>query len=286
MAKFHLPKLNSWVTPLVLASIGLHGLVLALPMPDLGDPPVAVEELPEPEVIQVVTLPKLATASESPESPIPEPVQPEEPPPPAPPTEDIVLTDPEILDQTDPEILDQVEPEFDEPDDSGDESDADERDDGDGESEQELTLDQRIASRDSYQNFDGTKVGDIYVQNELLKLSQLPGGSWPTPLHTLAGELPALVVPLQDCLENKPGDSITIVVQIGPEAQLLGEPEAVNSTGYAVLDEKALEIAKAADYAPHHTPGKTKDYSFAIKVDYEACNVASNQFPSVRLGWG
>ena len=275
MAQFYRPKFNSWLTSLILVSIGLHGLVLALPLPDLVDPPPEVEELPEPEVIQVVTLPKLATASESSEPPVPEP--PEEPPPPEPPMEDIVLTDPEILDQVELEFVDE------EPNDSGDESGPDETGDDGGQTDAP-TLDQRIASLDSYQNFDGTKVGDTYVQNELLKRSQLPGSSWPSPLHALAGELPSIVIPLQDCLDNKPGDSITVVVQLGPDAQLVGDPEAVNSSGYTVLDEKAIEIAKAADYAPHHTPGKTKDYSFSIKVDYDACDVVFNQSLDVQPG--
>ena len=79
MAKSRLPKLNSWVTLLVLASIGLHGLVLALPMPGLVEEEPEKTEYFDPDAIQVVSLPKLATGSEeSEELPLPEPPE-EEP---------------------------------------------------------------------------------------------------------------------------------------------------------------------------------------------------------------
>ncbi|MEA5464029.1 hypothetical protein [Leptothoe sp. PORK10 BA2] len=276
MAKFHRPKLNNWLLTLVLASIGLHGLVLALPMPDLAEVPPETEELADSEIIQVVTLPKLATGPEVVAQPLP-PKPPEKPLPRTEPGVDIVITDPEILEEIEPELV-EVEDDFD----NGElenefnhdtENGGDIPDEGE-EDPRELTLAQRLASRDSYQNFNGAKVGNDYASNELLNRSLKPGGTWPTPLHALARELPPIVVPLQDCLEDKPGDSITVVVRIGPDAQIIGAPEAINSTGYEVLDEKALQIAREADYGPHHDAGETKDYAFAIKVDYEACNVA------------
>ena len=114
MAKLYRPKFNSWLTTLVLVSIGLHGLVLALPMPSL-EPPAEIEAVPDdPDVIQVVTLPKLATAPESPQPPPPEPL-PEPPPPEPPPVDDIVITDPEILEEPDyeeePETPESPDPE-------------------------------------------------------------------------------------------------------------------------------------------------------------------------------
>ncbi|MEM9980347.1 MAG: hypothetical protein AAF808_22205 [Cyanobacteria bacterium P01_D01_bin.2] len=156
MAKFHLPQLNSWVTSLVLASIGLHGLVLALPVPDLADPPPEPLEMADPEVIQVVTLPKLARGSESLEPSLPEP--PTEPPP---------LEEPDELVLLEPELLDEIEPgELDEWDDTpvvenhSSEGDLGEMEEG---STASPTLDQQLANIDSYGDYDDTQAGDAYA---------------------------------------------------------------------------------------------------------------------------
>ncbi|MEM8612887.1 MAG: hypothetical protein AAGF93_12785 [Cyanobacteria bacterium P01_H01_bin.105] len=273
MAKFCLPKWNSWVTPLVLASIGLHGLVMALPMPDLADIPPVPPELPEPDVIQVVTLPKLAKIDGSPKPPLPEP-PPEEPPPVEEPVEELVVADPEILEEIAPEPddvsdLDNSEWEEDPGGDDADPSNAESESD-----DAEPTLDQRLASYDSYSNYDGNQVGDGAVTARLSEIIQ-QGGEWPSPFRELEQGLSAVDVPLQDCLEEPPGKSVSFRVEVGPDGALLADPEPLNSAGYDVLDEKALEIARAADYAAYHPAGETKAYSFAIQIDYEACNVAS-----------
>ncbi len=274
MAKLRLPKLNSWVTTLVLASIGLHGLVLALPMPDLVVETPETPEITDPEVIQVVTLPKLAKAAEPSESsepllPEPEDPLPEEPPFREAPVEEIVLADPEILDEIEPELDDFIEDEWEqEPDIEPNPVGVDEelRD----EEPIELTLDQRMASLDSYSNFDGMRVGDGVAATRLGEIS-LQGGGWPSPFRELEQGLVAVMVPLQDCLEEPPGTSVSFIVEVGPDGMLTGDPEPLNSAGYEVLDEKALEIARNADYAAYHPAGETKAYSFAIQIEYEAC---------------
>ena len=269
MAKFHLSKLNNWLTPLVLASIGLHGLVLALPMPSLETPP-ETPETPDPEVIQVVTLPKLARSSETSKPPLPE--QPDLPPEAPPPIEDsvdeVVLAAPEILEEVEPEQPDEwdeempAEPEPDETDmDTGDETDG-------------PTLDQRLASFDSYTGFDSARVGDGAATSRLGEIA-MAGGEWPSPMRQLEQTLSAVDVPLQDCLDDPPGTSVSVMVEVGPDGTLTKEPELLNSAGYDVLDEKVLEIARTADYGAYHSSNEAKTYSYAVQIDYEACNMAA-----------
>ncbi|MGD1953179.1 MAG: hypothetical protein ACFB14_26565 [Leptolyngbyaceae cyanobacterium] len=269
MAKFHLSKLNSWVTPLVLASIGLHGLVLALPMPSLDTPPEP-PETSETEMIQVVTLPKLARSPETSKPPLPQ--QPELPPEePFPTAEEFVLADPERLDELEqPDEWQEEEEDYSE---SELETDgADMGTEAEGETDAP-TLDQRLASLDSYTNFDSTRLGDNAATSRLGEIAQA-GGEWPSPLRQLEQTLSAVDVPLQECLDDPPGTSVSVMVEVGPDGALIGEPELLNSTGYNVLDEKVSEIARTADYGTYQAADKTKTYSYTVQIDYEACNVA------------
>ena len=268
MAKLYRPKFNSWLTTLILVSIGLHGLVLALPMPSLVEPTPEIEAVPdEPEVIQVVTLPKTVTEPKSAEPPPPEPL-------PEPPPEEIAITDPEILEeiQEEPE-----EPEA-EPDSQGgpnpDEDDP-EDDEDNSDDEPEPTLDQRMANAENYSRFDGDRVGDDVVTNRLREIT-MQTSVLPSLLKSLQAELPAIVVPLQDCLPNPPGRSVSVMARVDAAGALEGTPELLNSTGYEVLDEKAMEIASQASYVQHHSLGESKTYSFRIEVDYRACDTALN----------
>ena len=269
MAKFHLSKLNSWVTPLVLASIGLHGLVLALPMPSLDTPPEP-PETSETEMIQVVTLPKLARSPETSKPPLPQ--QPELPPEePFPTAEEFVLADPERLDELEqPDEWQEEEEDYSE---SELETDgADMGTEAEGETDAP-TLDQRLASLDSYTNFDSTRLGDNAATSSLGEIAQA-GGELPSPLRQLEQTLSAVDVPLQECLDDPPGTSVSVMVEVGPDGALIGEPELLNSTGYNVLDEKVSEIARTADYGTYQAADKTKTYSYTVQIDYEACNVA------------
>ncbi|NEQ55801.1 MAG: hypothetical protein F6K11_37825 [Leptolyngbya sp. SIO3F4] len=203
MAKFYRPKLNSWLTTLVLASIGLHGLVLALPLPRLVEPPPEeVEELPDPEVIQVVTLPKLATAPESPDPPIPDPPLEEEPQPVVEAVEEIVITEPELLDEIEPEFIEPDDIEFnDDLDTSNESGEPVSTEDGENGQQSEPTLEQRIASLDSYSNFDGSRVGDGAATSQLGEIVTQTG-IFPSPLRELESVLSAIVVPLNSALLN------------------------------------------------------------------------------------
>ena len=280
MNKFRGSKLNSWVTSLVMVSIGLHGLVLALPMPDLAEEKTETPEPTETEVIQVVTLPKLATAPESLQSPVPEPAEPPpiEPPIVEAPAEEIVLAKPEILDELEPEPEEFEDSEWEE--NSGIEDHQTDLNDAEEESTQEPSLDQRLTSLDSYSNFDGTRIGDSAALGRLGEIAEQ--GVFPTLFNSLEQSLSPIAVPLQECLENPPGESVSVVVEVGPDGTLMGEPELLNSSGYDVLDEKVLATAREANYGAHHSGDESKLYSFAIQIDYEACNVAglTNAKPS------
>ncbi len=266
MTQFRVSKLNSWVTSLVMVSIGLHGLVLALPLPDLVEEKTETPDPSETEVIQVVTLPKLATAPESLQSPVPDPVEPPlEPPAVEEPVEDIVLTAPEILEETEPEPVEDSEWE----ENSGIEDYQSDLGNAEDEATNEPTLEQRLATLDSYHNFDNTRVGDNAALGRLGAIAQQKG--FPTIFDDLEQSLSPITVPLQDCLDNPPGESVSVVVEIGPDGTLMGEPELLNSSGYDVLDEKVLVTAREANYAAYHSTGESKLYSFAIQIAYEDC---------------
>ena len=270
MTKFRRPKLNSWVTSLVMVSIGLHGLVMALPMPNLVEEKPETPEPSETEVIQVVTLPKLATAPESLQSPVPEQPPPAEPPTVEEPVEDIILTTPEILDELEPEPEEFDHSEWEES--SGIENHQTDLSDPEEEPTNEPSLEQRLANLDSYSNFDGTRLGNDAALGRLGEIAQQRG--FPSLFNSLEQTLAPIAVPLQECLDNLPGESVSVVVEIGPDGMLISEPELLNSSGYDVLDEKVLVTAREANYAAHHSGDESKLYSFAIQIDYEACNVA------------
>lgn len=84
LAKLNRKKIIHWLSPLLILSLGIHGLALLIPIPEKADP----KEEPKPELlepIQVSTLPPLPEAAtepsiaepppKSPEPVVPEPVQ-------------------------------------------------------------------------------------------------------------------------------------------------------------------------------------------------------------------
>ncbi|MEO0395366.1 MAG: hypothetical protein AAF243_05170 [Cyanobacteria bacterium P01_A01_bin.137] len=278
MAKFHRPKLNNWLSTLVLASLGLHGLVLALPMPDLAEPPPEPPELSDPDVIQVVTLPKLATAPESPESPLPPPPEEEEEPPPPSPEEEIVITDPEILAEVTPDIPDEIPPEDNEPEPPTTPSGDGESGDTTGQSE----LDKQLKERTNYSNFSQEKAGDSYREggnnfngaiSEWMgrKIASDPNAYKTTRLESIEAELPP--VESLACLGNPPSGWVSVIVQVSAtDGSLIGQPELLNSSGYEILDKKALEIAANANHSTYYNPDDpAPGYWFNVRVNYDPC---------------
>ncbi|MEO0433929.1 MAG: hypothetical protein AAF151_19775 [Cyanobacteria bacterium J06656_5] len=275
MAKFHRPKLNNWLSTLVLASLGLHGLVLALPMPDLAEPPPDPPELSEPDVIQVVTLPKLATAPASSESPLPPPPEP----PPEPPIEEIVITDPEILAEVTPDIPDEIPSADNQPEPPITPSSGDgETGDTTGQSD----LDKQLKERTNYSNFSQEKAGDSYREggndfNGALaewmgrKFVSDPNAYKTTRLETIEAELPP--VESLACLSDPPSSWVSVIVQVSAtDGSLVGAPELLNSSGYGILDKKALEIAAGANHSTYYDPADpAPGYWFNVRVTYDPC---------------
>ncbi|MEM7064864.1 MAG: hypothetical protein AAF572_17110 [Cyanobacteria bacterium P01_B01_bin.77] len=277
MAKFHLNQLNNWVTPLIMVSIGLHGLVLALPMPDLAKPPESEPELTESDVIQVVSLPKLAKGDEPTEPQLPKPE--EEPPPLEEPgevlLEERVLSDLDVLDEVEPEPEKEQEPE--EPkEEAGTTNPIDEPPANPSETE----LDKKLKNRENYTGFNDALMGEEYQEGG----SQFKGNmtAWVLgksldfeqfPIHLEAIEAYLPSVPALACLDDAPGDSVSVVVQVSlVDGTLVGEPETLNSAGYMILNQKALEIAKKIDYSPYYNPDDpAAGYWFNVPVNYDPC---------------
>ncbi|MEM9805286.1 MAG: energy transducer TonB [Cyanobacteria bacterium P01_D01_bin.56] len=279
MAKSRLPKLNSWVTLLVLASIGLHGLVLALPMPGLVEEEPEKTEYLDPDAIQVVSLPKLATGSEeSEELPLPEPPEeepelPEEEPEQL--IEEPIVTDPEILEDLAPEPKQDPDPE--EPKEPARPEDEPEN------NPEETELDKALKQRENYGNFDGEKAGTDYRDGGTAFKGELTGWMFDRIssnanifktdyLAAIEAELPT--VKSLKCLDEAPSEFVSVIVQVSESDGSLVEdaesPYALNSTGHKILDDKALEIATKADYSPYFNAAEpAPGYWFNIRVEYD-----------------
>lgn len=274
MSKFRLPKFNSLVTTLVLASIGLHGLVLALPMPSLieektEEPPERIE----PEVIQVVTLPKLAKEPDSLQPPLPEPPPLEEslpePPVPEPPVEEIVLTNPEILDEIEPveeNVEDDIKPE-DNPVEESDSQPSETPDDSEnvGKYEGEYNSEQV-----NQRNFDISIAWEPRVKAEFGIPEDVAVGF----LKDKDLENPLQPFKPSACLENAPSDEVTVGIVLDENDELLGDPELLSHTGYPEMDSELIEFARTINYLQQDSSNIIKHYWLSLPIDYERCTPA------------
>ncbi|MEM6255572.1 MAG: energy transducer TonB [Cyanobacteria bacterium P01_D01_bin.156] len=272
MAKVHLPKLNSWLVSLVLVSIGLHGLVLALPMPSSEESEPEKTEHLEPDVIQVVTLPKLATGpAESEEPSLPDPPEEEQLEEPEALLEEPVVTDPHILDNVEPpeseSLKDIEEPKNPEHPDEGEEPEPE----------------QEWQKAENYIDFNPEKTGDDYRQGGSQfngELSEWMGKRFTSNQnivktdHSAAIESDVPPIPSLKCLDQPPSKFVSVIVEVSEADGRLVEdaesPYALNSTGHHVLDKQALEIAKSIDYQAYFNPDEpAPGYWFNIPVDYD-----------------
>lgn len=265
----------------LLVSLGLHGLLLCIPIsePDQA-PPVA-----DPERLQVVSLPPVA------EQPVPAPEIPTAPegaraaepmPRPASPATraDYLLAvpaEPAAEPAAQPPVISRDEPSP--PADSDGPApaapaDADIDADTDADSptmpppentsEDEPSLDERLANLDSYNDFQPPTDAQGATAALVEWVSANPQ-EFPEPLRDLK---PILPVPLSTCLAQQPAENISVVVSVTPEGDLATEPTLLGTTGYSILDKKALQIARETDYP---TPSRAKAYSMEIKVENSAC---------------
>ncbi len=106
------PKYLRWLTPLLLVSIGLHGLGLLIPVPEPPEPP-EITESEAIESISVSTLPPTLESKELSDFVPPPDLPPPDLPPPAEPLliEEPPLTAPELLEEPFPETIQELEQE-------------------------------------------------------------------------------------------------------------------------------------------------------------------------------
>ncbi|MEL6137732.1 MAG: hypothetical protein AAFR42_10040 [Cyanobacteria bacterium J06628_6] len=247
-----------WFQPLVVISIGLHGLLLTIPVPEIAPPEEPIEET-EPEIIDVVTLPELIAppaapepeAEEliaSPQRPEPEPViQPEPTPEPI-----AVEAEPQLPQPTDPELAD---------------SELDSLETNDAETDGStdpipLTLDERMADSSNYQYVATNTKGSDVSGKSFDWMTQIGIFDFkdddPTPPVSID-------VPLAQCPDPTPIKAI-IGIHLDADGNRLSDLVPLQSTGYDILNEKALELASSMAYPAF---GAETAYMLSIPVN---CN--------------
>ena len=140
-----------------------------------------------------------------------------------------------------------------------------------------LTLDERLQTLAEYQpNNRGKSLAT--ETNEFMDwyLSQPWEGFDPAPLPA-PKELAALVVeyPLNQCLTPTPTDGQLEVI-INPDGSLARDPRVLGSTGYDVLDEKAVENTAQYDFPTNEgldEPVPTVHW-LPVEVTYDAATCA------------
>lgn len=231
----------------VVLSLGLHWAVLQIPIaeepttaefaldalaPEAPTETIDVVRLPEPKSEPEPT-PSPAPAAEP--QPIPSPVRP-----PAVPAQPQVSQlqstappDPMAQPSTEPEPVPEPEPTFEPTPSPTPESSPEPT---------PMTLDERLQTLAEYQPNNRTK-SLATETNEFMNwyIAQTWEGVDPAPLPA-PKELAALVVdyPLNQCLTPSPTDGQLEVI-IDPDGSLARDPRVLGSTGYDVLDEKAVE---------------------------------------------
>jgi hypothetical protein len=83
-----------------------------------------------------------------------------------------------------------------------------------------------------------------------------------------------VVAPVNTCLNPLPAEGLVGVI-VSPAGELLKEPELLDSTGYSVLDEKALEMALTQTFEPFGSSGSNPYAHWVpIQVQYSAAACA------------
>ncbi|MBD2110768.1 MULTISPECIES: hypothetical protein [Cyanophyceae] len=273
---------------LALISIGLHGVLLAWPMPESSSE--APESLPEslteitapaatvgvlrlPAAVKPVETIAVAPASQSPQAPAPKAppvvrsappvvrsappaspppapspsrVEPVEAKPPAPPT-DVVDLEP-----VPPEPL-------------------------------PATLDERLRDLGQYQFNQQAK--SLVADEVAFHTAVVPGwletegeGLGDSEVPVLGAKLAPLQVtyPLASCLTPAPAEGLVGVI-VNAAGQLVKEPVLLDSTGYTVLDEKALELALQRSFGPQASSPlpNPRAHWLPIQVQYDGANCSS-----------
>ncbi|MEO1590831.1 MAG: hypothetical protein AAFU71_06025 [Cyanobacteria bacterium J06632_22] len=230
---------SRWFWPLVVLSVGLHGGLLLVPMPDIEKPEAVVEE-EDSEVIEVVTLPDVAPLPaaadiEAPPAvapPPPEPVAPE------PAASELVVPSPVIEPAVEPYGVEPLTPEP--PIAESDPAPA-VTDPG------PPTLAQRLADPDQYVSYAKTDTEENFYRSV--------STDWYGVVFSAYGSIPgkynpdpSIVVETPLCPTPLPPSEVEVGVVVNPDGSLEGEPVTLRSTGYDVLNEQVLELVKAHAY--------------------------------------
>ena len=271
MKTIHVTLRRSGGALLGLLSLGLHGLVLSLPMPETApsdlDP---LADQPDPtEVIDVVRLPlaSLPAAESSPTTdprpavapppvanrpaqPVPSPASPPSPSTPKPDQPQAPIPEPP---EVPPEAPLEVLP--------------------------EATLDNRLLDPAQYVfnqqakslvanefNLHTAVVPDwLEAEGQGLSNDEVP------VMGTKLAPLP-VAYPISSCLVPPPAEGLVGVI-VTPAGQLAKAPILIDSTGYTVLDEKALELALDRTFAPlaegSDAPTNPRAHWLPVQVRYD-----------------
>ncbi|MEA5447932.1 hypothetical protein VB780_05085 [Leptolyngbya sp. CCNP1308] len=258
---------------LALFSIGLHGVLLAWPVPETTpEPAESLTEITDSSsVVGVVRLPAAAEPSAEAIAVAPAPQATQAPPPKAPPlvrsappaapaAPQSQVEQPEAAPPAPPTNEVTLEPVPPEP--------------------LPATLEDRL--RDPAQ-YEFNQQAKSLVANEVaFHTSVVPTwletegqGLSDTEVPVLGTKLAPLQVPypIATCLTPAPAEGLVGVI-VNASGQLVKEPVLLDSTGYTVLDEKALELALQRSFEPN--PGGTlpnpQAHWLPIQVEYSGAN--------------
>lgn len=126
------------------------------------------------------------------------------------------------------------------------------------------TLDEQLQELSAYQYESGGILSDGETSTELL-LWVAPGQIFPSKVAPM--EVPYFL-PSNVCLESPPVPG-TLVAIVNPDGTFERGPEMLSSTGYVLLDDKAIAMVETGEYAfPEST--ETQAYSVPVDISYPA----------------
>lgn len=256
---------------LALLSIGLHGVLLAWPMPESS--PEAPESLPEdtkPTAVGVLQLPLAAEPAAETFAAAPSPQPPQAPAPKAPPAvraappvspPPVTMPEAKPVEATPPAppadvALEPVPPE-----------------------PLPATLDDRLRDPEQYQFNQQAK--SLVADEFAFHTAVVPGwleaegqGLSDSEAPVLGTKLAPLQVayPLSACLTPAPAEGLIGVI-VNASGELAKEPVLLDSTGYTVLDEKALELALERSFEPQASSlPNPQAHWLPVQVQYDGAN--------------
>lgn len=260
---------------LALFSIGLHGVLLAWPVPEATQEATeSLTEITDPSsVVGVVRLPAAAEPAVETIAAAPAPQATQSPPPKAPPLVRSAPPDSPAPAPSQPRV-DQVEPAPPTLPTAGADLEPVPPE------PLPVTLDDRLRDPAQYQFNQQAK---SLVANEVaFHTSVVPDwletegqGLGDSDKPVLGHKLAPLQVPypIAACLTPAPAEGLVGVI-VNASGQLVKEPVLLDSTGYTVLDEKALELARQRSFEPHSGGAlpNPQAHWLPVQVQYDGAN--------------